>query len=149
MVVGIELGRPIEILLIEDNPADVRLTEEAVSEGTVPCNLTVAWDSEMAMRILRNENQYSNNPRPDLIFLDLNLPKQDGRQTLEEIKTDPQLKRIPVVILTTSSAETDILQSYDLHANCYIIKPVDFDEFTRIIKLVEQFWLGMVQIPSA
>ncbi len=138
----------VEILLVEDNPGDVRLTREALKEGKVLNNLSVAVDGEEALAFLRRQTIYAEAPRPDLILLDLNLPRKDGRQVLAEIKADEQLKRIPVVILTSSSAEEDILRTYDLHANCYITKPVDFDQFVAVVRSIEDFWLTMVKLPS-
>lgn len=145
---GRKPGRPIEILLVEDNPIDVGLTEEALEECKVRNNMTVAEDGVQAMAILRKEGQYANAPRPDLILLDLNMPKKDGREVCAEIKQDPALRRIPVVILTTSQAEQDILKTYDLGANCYINKPVDLDQFTHVVKVVEDFWFTIVTLPS-
>jgi len=143
-----EYGKPIDILLVEDNPGDIRLTIEAFKEGKCTNNLHVVKDGEAAMHFLRKMDRYSDAPRPDLILLDLNLPKRDGRSILEEIKTDPDLKRIPVVILTTSKAEEDILRTYDLHANCYITKPVDIEEFITITRSIENFWLSIVKLPD-
>ncbi len=140
--------KPIEILLIEDNPGDVRLTEEALKEGKVTNNLIVAKDGEEALDCLYRRRKFANCPRPDLILLDLNLPKKDGREVLETIKTDDNLKQIPVIILTTSKAEEDILRSYQHHANCYITKPIDIDEFLRVVRLTEDFWLTIVQLPT-
>ena len=140
--------RAVEILLVEDNPGDVRLTREALKEGKVLNNLSVAVDGEEALAFLRRQTIYAEAPRPDLILLDLNLPRKDGRQVLAEIKADEQLKRIPVVILASSSAEEDILRTYDLHANCYITKPVDFDQFVAVVRSIEDFWLTMVKLPS-
>jgi chemotaxis family two-component system response regulator Rcp1 len=140
--------RPIEILLIEDNPGDVRLTREALKEGKVTNNLIVAKDGEMALDCLYRRGEFLNCPRPDLILLDLNLPKKDGREVLQTIKSDDSLKQIPVVILTTSKAEEDILRSYEHHANCYITKPIDIDEFLRVVRLTEDFWLTIVQLPT-
>lgn len=137
----------IEILLVEDNPADVRLTREALKEAKVRNNLHVVEDGVEAMCFLRREGQFSGVPRPDLILLDLNLPKKDGREVLEEIKVDNALKMIPVVVLTTSHAEEDIVRSYNLHANCYVTKPVDLDQFIRIVKSIEDFWLTIVRLP--
>ena len=139
---------PIEVLLVEDNPGDVRLTEEALKEGHLLVHLSVARDGVEAMKFLRREQPHEDASRPDLILLDLNLPKKDGRQVLEEIKTDARLMRIPVVVLTTSEADSDILRSYGLHANCYITKPVDMDQFIKIIKLVEEFWFTIVKLPG-
>jgi CheY-like chemotaxis protein len=140
-------GKPIEILLIEDNPGDVRLTKEVLKEGKVRNNLQVVGDGVEAMAYLRRESNFAMAPRPDLILLDLNLPKKDGREVLQEIKADQQLKRIPVVVLTTSDADEDILKSYDLCANCYITKPVDLDQFIRVIRSIETFWLTIVTLP--
>ena len=141
-------GKPIEILLIEDNPGDVRLTKEVLMEGKVRNNLQVVGDGVEAMAFLRRENNYAEAPRPDLILLDLNLPKKDGREVLQEIKEDGEFKCIPVVVLTTSEADEDILRSYDLAANCYITKPVDLDQFIRVIKTIETFWLTIVKLPK-
>jgi two-component system, chemotaxis family, response regulator Rcp1 len=135
---------PIEILLVEDNAADVRLTREALREGKVRNNLRVARDGEEALAMLRREGE----PRPDLILLDLNLPRRDGREVLKEIKSDPSLMTIPVVVLTTSGAEADIVKSYSLHANCYITKPVDLDQFITVVKSIDDFWLTIVKLPS-
>jgi CheY-like chemotaxis protein len=142
-------GRPIEIMLVEDNPGDVRLTREALKEAKVRNNLSVVDDGVEAMKFLRREGIYSAAPRPDIVLLDLNLPRKDGRQVLAEVKADPDLKRIPVVILTTSRAEEDILKTYDLHANCFISKPVDFEQFIRVIQSIEHFWLAIVTLPPA
>lgn len=138
----------IEILLVEDNPGDQRLTLEALKENKINNNISIVEDGEAAIAFLKREHIYENAPRPDLILLDLNLPKKNGREVLEEIKADPNLKRIPVVILTTSQAEEDILKAYDLNANCYITKPVDFDNFTNIIKKTEEFWFSIVKLPK-
>ncbi len=142
-------GRPIVILLVEDNPGDVRLTREAFKEGKVRNLLIVASDGIEAMSMLRRQGAHSDAPRPDLILLDLNVPRMDGRQVLAEIKGDPDLRRIPVVVLTTSKAEEDILRTYDLNANCYITKPVDFDKFLTVVKSIDQFWLTIVNLPPA
>ena len=142
-----EAGRPIDILLIEDNPHDVRLTMEAFKDAKVSNNLTVAADGEEALKVLRREGEYAGSPRPDLILLDLNLPKKSGREVLEEIKRDPDLLRIPVVVLTTSENEKDILRAYELHVNAYITKPVDLDQFIKIVEAVEDFWLTVVKFP--
>lgn len=139
---------PVEILLVEDSPADVRLTIEALRDAKVRNNLHVAADGEEALAFLRREGPHADAVRPDLILLDLNLPKKDGREVLEEVKADPQLRRIPVVVLTTSEAEQDILRSYDLHANCYITKPVDLDQFITVVRSIEDFWLTIVKLPS-
>jgi chemotaxis family two-component system response regulator Rcp1 len=137
----------IEVLLVEDSPGDVRLTREAFKDAKVHINLHVASDGAEAMDFLRREGEHLNVPRPDLILLDLNLPKKDGRQVLEEIKESPTLKSIPVVILTTSASEVDILRSYRLHANCYITKPVDLDGFLKVVKSIDNFWLSVVKLP--
>ncbi|MEM9917043.1 MAG: response regulator [Bacteroidota bacterium] len=141
-------SRPVNILLIEDNPGDVRLTQEAFKEGRLPINLEVVMDGVEAIKFLRRQAPYEHAIIPDLILLDLNLPKRDGREVLEEIKTDENLKRIPVVVLTTSNAEQDILKSYNLHVNCYINKPVDFDKFFDIIQKIEDFWLSTAILPT-
>jgi chemotaxis family two-component system response regulator Rcp1 len=141
-------ARPIELLLVEDNPGDIRLTEEALKEGKVIVNLTVAKDGVEAMEYLQRRNGHANAVRPDLMLLDLNLPKKDGRRVLEEIKSSPELKSIPVVVLTTSEADSDILTTYGLHANCYITKPVDMDRFVEIVQLLEEFWFTIVKLPS-
>lgn len=141
-------GKPIEILLVEDNPADVRLTQEALKEGKVRNNLFVARDGVEAIEFLRREGPHANATKPDLILLDLNLPRKDGREVLAEIKNDDSLRSIPVVVLTTSSAEADILKSYNLHANCYITKPVDLEQFVQVIKSIDDFWLTVVRLPS-
>jgi CheY-like chemotaxis protein len=139
--------RPIHILLIEDNPADVRLTREALTEAKVLNTLHVMVDGVAALAFLRREGRYADSPRPDLILLDLNLPKKDGREVLAEIKIDDALNLIPVVVLTTSSAEEDIMRTYKLHANAYVTKPVDFKQFLRVISAIEQFWLAVVTLP--
>jgi len=138
----------IEILLVEDNPGDARLTREAFKEGRLLNNLTVVGDGVEALAYLRREGQYSNCPRPDLVLLDLNLPKKDGREVLSEIKTDDELKMIPVVVLTTSAAQEDVTRAYGSHANCYITKPVDLDQFLRVAHSIENFWLTLVRLPS-
>jgi CheY-like chemotaxis protein len=148
LVLSLESVLPIEILLVEDNPGDARLTREALKDGRVHHNLSVAADGEEALAFLRREGRFTEAPRPDLILLDLNIPKKDGRQVLAEIKADPELIRIPVVVLTTSKAEEDIARSYELHANCYINKPVDLDQFIRVVKAIEDFWLTIVRLPS-
>ena len=149
MAIGADLGRAIEILLVEDNPADVRLTTEALSEGNIDNNLVVARDGENALEILHKAGRHRNATRPDLIVLDLNLPKMDGRECLAKIKEDPELKRIPIVVLTTSHAEADILRCYELHANCYITKTVDFENFIILVRAIENFWLKTVELPTA
>jgi chemotaxis family two-component system response regulator Rcp1 len=141
------ISHPIDILLVEDNPGDVRLTIEALKEDKLQNNLHVVKDGIEALTFLRQEGEYADAPRPDLILLDLNLPKKDGREVLEEIKADERLKRIPVVILTTSQAEEDILKTYGLHANCYITKPVDLEQFVRVVRSIEEFWLTIVRLP--
>jgi len=140
-------GQPIEILLVEDNPGDVRLTQEAFKEGKVSNKLSVAKDGVEALAFLRREGEYAGVPRPDVILLDLNLPRKDGREVLAEIKEDDDLRRIPVVVLTTSQAEQDILKTYNLHANCYITKPVDLERFITVVKSIETFWLSVVKLP--
>jgi two-component system, chemotaxis family, response regulator Rcp1 len=139
---------PIKVLLVEDNAGDVRLTKEALKEGRLLNSLEVVGDGVEALSFLRREPKYADAVQPDLILLDLNLPKKDGRQVLAEIKADPQLRRIPVVVLTTSSAEEDVLKTYDLHANCYITKPVDLEQFMRVIKSIEDFWVSIVKLPA-
>ena len=141
-------SEPIEVLLVEDNPGDVRLTREALRDGKVHNNLSVAPDGVEALAFLRREGKYADAPRPDVILLDLNLPKKDGREVLEEIKADPSLARIPVVILTSSEAERDIVQAYALHANCYVTKPVDLDQFITVVKSIEDFWFTIVKLPA-
>ena len=140
---------PIEILLIEDNPGDVRLAIEALRDGKVHNNLRVALDGVEAMAMLRRQPPYENQPRPDLILLDLNLPRMDGREVLAKIKNDPELRAIPVVVLTSSEAEQDIVRAYNLNANCYVTKPVDLDQFMRVVKSIEGFWLEIVKLPRA
>lgn len=141
-------ARPIEILLVEDNPGDVRLTEEVFREAKIQNNLQVVMDGVEAMAFLRREGKYADSPQPDIILLDLNLPKKDGREVLAEIKADPVLRRIPVVALTTSKAEEDILKTYALHLNCYIVKPVDFEQFMKVVSSIEDFWLTVVKLPG-
>ncbi len=138
---------PVEILLVEDNPGDERLTREALREGKVYHNLHWVKDGVQAMEFLRRQGKYANVPRPDIVLLDLNLPKKDGREVLEEIKTDEDLKRIPVVVLTTSKAEEDVLRTYNLHANCYVTKPVDLEKFIVVVKSIDVFWLTVVTLP--
>lgn len=140
---------PIEILLVEDNPGDVRLTRETLKETKLHNNLSVVDDGEKALAFLRRQGGYASAPRPDLILLDLNLPKLDGREVLAAIKEDPSLRTIPVVILTTSKAEEDIIKSYELHANCYIAKPVELEGFVKVVRSIEDFWLSVVRLPKA
>ncbi|MBI5075343.1 MAG: response regulator [Nitrospirae bacterium] len=142
------LVRPIDILLVEDNPGDVDLAREALGMGKLHNTLHVVQDGVAAMSFLLKTGKYVNAPRPDLIILDLNLPKKDGRQVLAEIKNDAELKRIPVVILTTSRAEEDILKTYNLHANCYITKPIDMKQFLHVVQSIEEFWLCIVSLPN-
>lgn len=140
-------GRPVEILLVEDNPGDVRLTQESLKESKVRNTLHVVRDGVEALAFLRGRGEYADAPRPDLVLLDLNLPKKDGREVLAEIKEDPDLKRIPVVVLTISKAEEDILRSYNLHANCYITKPIDLEQFLGVVKAIDEFWFTIVKLP--
>jgi chemotaxis family two-component system response regulator Rcp1 len=140
--------RPIEILLVEDNPGDVRLTQEAFRDAKVRNNMVVVGDGLEAMAYLKQENKYAHAIRPDLILLDLNLPRMNGFEVLDAIKADESLKRIPVVVLTTSQAEQDILRSYDLHANAYVTKPVDLEQFIVAIRAIENFWLEIVNFPD-
>jgi len=139
---------PVEILLVEDNPGDYRLTKEALHEGKVYNNLHWAKDGVEALEFLKRKGKHANAPRPDIILLDLNLPKKDGREVLSEIKQDPGLRSIPVVILTTSKAEEDVLKSYHLHANCYVTKPVDLEKFIVVVQSIDRFWLTVVTLPS-
>jgi len=143
-----EAMRPVEILLVEDNPGDVRLTREALKEAKVINNLTVLKDGVEALAFLRQQGSYGSAVIPHLILLDLNLPKKDGREVLAEIKADEKLKRIPVVVLTTSQDEQDVFKSYNLHANCYVTKPVDLEQFMTVVKSIEDFWLGIVMLPK-
>jgi chemotaxis family two-component system response regulator Rcp1 len=140
--------QPINVLLVEDSPGDIRLTQEALKDAKMHINLHVVRDGEQAMSFLMREGEYASAPRPDLILLDLNLPKKDGREVLKEIKEDPTLKIIPVVILTTSASEADILRSYLLHANCYITKPVDLVGFLTVVKSIDNFWMSVVKLPG-
>lgn len=139
---------PIEILLVEDSPGDVRLTQEALKESKLKNNLHVVSDGAEAIDFVQKKGKYTTMPRPDLILLDLNLPKKDGREVLTEIKADKDLRHIPVVILTVSRSEEDILRSYGLHANCYIVKPIDFNQFISVVKAIENFWFTIVKLPS-
>jgi CheY-like chemotaxis protein len=145
--VAMEEGRPAEFLLVEDNPGDVRLTREALKECKLRNNLSVVMDGVEALAFLRREGEHANAPRPDVILLDLNLPKKGGREVLAEIKADPALKRIPVVVITSSEAEQDIVASYNLHVNCYVTKPVDFDQFIKVVRSIGTFWLSIVKLP--
>ena len=143
-----ELMKSIEILLVEDNPADVRLTQEALKEEKLHNNLSIVNDGVEALAFLHREGKYANAVRPDLILLDLNLPRKDGREVLKEIKSDPNLMAIPVVVLTISEAEKDILITYNLHANCYITKPLDLNQFSKVVKSIQDFWLTIVKLPA-
>jgi CheY-like chemotaxis protein len=140
--------RPIHILLAEDNPADVRLTQEALKEGKVQNTLSVVPDGVETLAFLRREGEHAEASRPDLLLLDLNMPRMDGREVLEEIKADPELRRMPVVVLTTSRSEEDILRAYDNYCNCYIQKPVDLDKFLEVVQAIEDFWLSIVKLPT-
>jgi chemotaxis family two-component system response regulator Rcp1 len=141
-------AKPVDILLVEDNPGDVRLTIEALKEGKVRNTLNVCKDGAEALDYLFRRDKYAEAKRPDIILLDLNLPKKDGREVLAEIKSDPNLRRIPVVVLTTSRAEEDVMKSYDLHVNCYITKPVDMNQFIDVVKAIDSFWFSIVQLPE-
>ncbi len=140
-------GEPIEVLLVEDDPGDVLLIREAFDFNKVHNNLKVVNDGEQALAYLKNEGDYADAHRPDLVLLDLNLPRKDGREVLEEVKADEQLRRIPVVVLTTSKAEEDVLRSYDLHANAYVTKPVDFEQFIRVVQHIDDFFVSVVKLP--
>ena len=140
--------KPINVLLVEDNPADIRLTKEALKDGKIRNSLSVSMDGEDALMFLRKQGKHSIAPDIDIVLLDLNLPKKDGREVLAEIKVDPELKHIPVIILTTSAAEQDILNTYSNHANCYIMKPVDFNQFINVVRTIEEFWLTIVKLPT-
>ncbi len=144
---AIEGAAPVKILLVEDNPGDARLAREALKEAKVANELYWVDDGVRAVAFLRRQGEYQDMPRPDVVLLDLNLPRMDGREVLAEIKDDPELKRIPVVVLTVSEAEEDILKSYDLHANCYITKPLDLDRFMEVVQQIEDFWLTIVKLP--
>ncbi len=139
----------VEILLVEDNPADARLTREVFEGGRLTTHLNVVPDGEEALAFLRREGRYTDSPRPKLVLLDLNLPRKDGREVLQELKSDPALSRIPVIVLTTSAAEADILHSYDLKANCFITKPLDLDEFFDVVRAIEDFWLTTARLPAS
>ena len=143
----LDYGRAVEVLLVEDNSGDVRLAQEVFKEGNVRNSLNVAWNGEEALAFLHREGNFTHAPRPDIILLDLNLPRKDGREVLAQIKADPDLKLIPVIVLTTSEAESDLIQSYKLHANCYIVKPSSLDEFINVMKSIEGFWLEIVKLP--
>ncbi len=140
-------GRALEILLVEDNPGDVRLAQEALYDAKMSNNLNVVSDGVEALAYLRREGRHAKAPRPDLVLLDLNLPKKDGREVLEEVKEDPDLRTIPIVVLTTSDAEGDVIRSYELHANAYVRKPVDFDAFIEVVRTIEDFWFTVVKLP--
>lgn len=142
------MNKAIQILLVEDNPGDAQLTKEVFAECRVTNTLDIVEDGEAAIEFLKKSGKYADVKTPDLILLDLNLPKKTGREVLEEIKKDPELQSIPVVVLTTSQAEADILKSYKLNANCYINKPVDFDQFAHVVKVIEDFWLTVVKLPT-
>ena len=146
---GDDATPPVEILLVEDNPGDVRLTREALREGKIYNNLHCAKNGVEALEFLRRDGPYANAPRPDIILLDLNLPRMDGREVLSVIKNDESLKHIPTVVLTTSQAEEDVLRSYHLHANCYVTKPVDLDKFIHVVKAIDRFWLTVVTLPPS
>ena len=146
MVPGTKL-QPVEILLVEDNPVDVMMTREAFANGRICNNLHVVEDGEEAMDFLYRREKYSSAPQPDVILLDLNLPRKDGREVLTEIKADPSLRHIPIIILTTSESEEDIFRSYELQANCFITKPVDMEQFTRTLECIGDFWFALVQLP--
>lgn len=148
MLEGVNI-RPVDILLVEDSPTDVLLAQEALEHAKVLTNLHVATDGVEALDYLHQRGEFANATRPDLILLDLNLPRKDGREVLQEIKADEQLKRIPVVVLTTSKAEEDILKVYGLHANCYVTKPVDFEQFVQVVKAIESFWFTIVSLPNS
>jgi CheY-like chemotaxis protein len=143
-----EALRPIEVLLVEDDAGDVLMTREALEEGKVLNRLSVVGDGVEALDYLRGQDRFADATRPDLILLDLNLPRRDGRQVLEEVKGDPDLRRIPIVVLTTSEAEEDVLRSYDLHANAYVTKPVDFDRFVEVIRQIDEFFISVVRLPA-
>jgi chemotaxis family two-component system response regulator Rcp1 len=143
-----EIMKPVEMLLVEDNPGDARLAMEALKDAKVNNNLNWVKDGVEAMTFLRRQDEYTDAPRPDVILLDLNLPKKDGREVLADIKGDDDLRRIPVVILTVSSAEEDIMKTYNLHANCYIQKPLDLGQFIEVVKSIESFWLSIVKLPT-
>ena len=141
-------NRPVEILLVEDSPSDTDLTIEALQAGSIPSNLSHVEDGVEAMEFLGKKKSYAGAPRPDLILLDLNLPRKDGRELLSELKSDPELRTIPVVVLTTSKDDRDISQAYQLQANCYIAKPVDFEQFVGVLRAIEHFWLEVASLPG-
>lgn len=147
MTHAVRKRKPIQLLLVEDNPADVRLTEEALKEGNVPVSLSVATDGVEAVDFLYRRGKYTNAPRPDLILLDLNMPRKSGREVLSEIKSDPDLKRIPILVMTTSTAEQDIARAYNLNANCYIAKPMELGGFIDVVQSIEEFWLTRASLP--
>ena len=149
MTGAMENGEPIEVLLVEDDPGDVLLIEEAFEFNKVRNSLSVVSDGVEALAFLRNEGEHAQAPRPGLILLDLNLPRKDGREVLAEVKADPALRSIPVVVLTTSKAEEDVLRSYDLHANAYVTKPVDFDRFIEVVRQIDEFFVSVVRLPGA
>ena len=142
-------SEPIQILLVEDSPGDIRLTREVLRDARIANELHIVGDGEEAMRFLRRQGAFDGVPRPDLILLDLNLPRKDGREVLAELKEDPDLHLIPVIVLTTSAAEQDVLRSYDLNAACYITKPIDLDEFISVVRSIESFWLSIVRLPHS
>ena len=148
MTTANELGRPVHSLLVEDNPGDVELTKQGLKEGKVSVHLDVVVDGAQAMAFLRQQGRYTNVERPDIVLLDLNLPGKDGREVLAEIRNDSELETIPIAVLTTSDADEDILQAYKLKANCYITKPVDFDQFVKIVHQIKAFWFTIVSLPS-
>lgn len=141
-------SRPIDLLLVEDNPGDVELTQEALRESKLHVNLHVAIDGEIALAHLWREGAYADVPRPDLVVLDLNLPKIDGREVLERVKGDPGLASIPIVVMTSSSADEDVARSYELHANCFVTKPLDMDQFDKVVRAIDEFWFTVVRLPS-
>jgi len=143
-----KIGRPAQFLLIEDNPGDVRLTREALNESKLRNNLSVVVDGLEALAFLKRESPYKTAPRPDIILLDLNLPRKSGLEVLAEIKADPMLQQIPVVVLTSSEAEKDIIASYNLHVNCYVSKPLDLDQFIKVVNSIESFWFTIVKLPG-
>ncbi len=145
---GNQKNRAVDLLLVEDNPGDIRLTEEALKDGPVKVNLSVARDGVEAVEFLMQRGKYANAPRPDLILLDLNLPRKNGREVLNEIKADPHLRQIPVVVMTTSRSEQDIEIAYELNANCYITKPIELDEFLGVVHSIEDFWLTKAMLPA-